>query len=132
MGVRIDKWLWAVRVFKTRSDASEAARTGKVTLRGTVCKPSAEVRPGDVVTVRRGPVTYSYRVVEDTSVRRGAPEAARAAENITSAEELAKLNPPRETVFITRERGSGRPTKRDRRRIDALAGELEYFPNDED
>lgn len=118
--IRIDKWLWAVRIFKTRSDAAEACRLNHVLINGSYCKPSREVRIGDVISVRRTPVTYSFRVVDLISNRQPAKEVPAYAENITPQSELDKLNPPRETVFIKRDRGTGRPTKKERRDIDAL------------
>ncbi len=118
--VRIDKWLWAMRAFKTRNDAAESCRAGRVQVNGVTAKPSREVRIGDVVSFRRLPVTYSYRVLDVVGNRVAAKDVARIAENITPQVELDKLNAPRETIFISRERGSGRPTKRDRRELDAL------------
>jgi len=120
MEVRLDKWLWAVRVYKTRSDAAEACRTGRVTVGGVAAKPSREVREGDVVSVRKMPVTYSYKVLELVSSRLPAKDVARYALDVTPPEELAKLAVPRETVFVTRDRGAGRPTKKERRDIDSL------------
>ena len=110
--VRIDKWLWAVRIFKTRSDAAEACRTNRVTLRKTL-------------------VTYSFRVLALVSSRQGAKNVPEYMEDITPPEELNKLNVPRETIFVQRDRGMGRPTKRERREIDALMGDLSYSDEEE-
>jgi ribosome-associated heat shock protein Hsp15 len=120
MDVRLDKWLWAVRVYKSRSDAAEACRTGRVWVNDTPAKPSRELRQGDLVAVRKMAVTYGYRVVELVSSRQPAKDVARYATDVTPQEELDKLNAPRESVFIRRERGAGRPTKKERREIDLL------------
>ena len=125
--VRIDKWLWAVRIFKTRSDAAEACRTNRVTLNGSYTKPSREIKPGDTVTVRKTLVTYSFRVLALVSSRQGAKNVPEYMEDITPPEELNKLNVPRETIFVQRDRGMGRPTKRERREIDALIGRSLLF-----
>lgn len=118
--MRLDKWLWAVRLYKTRSDAAEGCRTGKVSVGGVAAKPSREVRQGDVISVRKMPVTYSYKVLELVSSRLPAKDVARYAVDVTPLEELAKLAVPRETVFVMRDRGAGRPTKKERRDIDSL------------
>ena len=128
--VRLDKWLWAVRIYKTRSDAADACRTNKVLVNGYYAKPSREVKPGDATTVKKMPVTYSFRVVELVSSRQPAKEVPRYAENVTPQEELDKLNIPKLSIFVQRDRGSGRPTKRERREIDSLMGEL--YSEDED
>lgn len=128
--VRIDKWLWAVRIFKTRSDAAEACRTNKVLLGGSYCKPSREVKVGDQISVKKGLITYTYKVLAMVSSRQGAKLVGDYAENITPQAELDKLNIPRETIFVQRDRGMGRPTKRERREIDSLMGEA--FESDED
>lgn len=125
--VRIDKWLWAMRVFKTRSDAAEACRNNRVTINDAYTKPSRDVRAGDVVSVKKLPVTWSFRVIEPESNRQPAKNVALYAENITPPEELAKLNVPRETIFIQRDRGTGRPTKKERREIDGLMDDLSYL-----
>ncbi len=129
--VRIDKWLWAVRVYKTRSDAADGCRNNRVTINGAYTKPSRDVRAGDVVGVRKGIVTYSFRVVEPVSNRQPAKNVPLYAEDITAPEELARLNVPRETVFISRDRGAGRPTKKERRDIDELMGGIYYGDDDE-
>lgn len=130
--VRIDKRLWAVRVFKTRSDAAEACRTNRVTINGSYTKPSREVKPGDTVTVRKTIVTYTYRVLALVSSRQGAKNVPDYMEDITPAEELSKLNVPRETFFVQRDRGMGRPTKRERREIDSLMDTLAYSDYEEE
>jgi len=127
--VRIDKWLWAVRIFKTRSDAAEACRTNRVTIGGSYTKPSREVKAGDVVTVRKTIVTYTYRVLAPVSSRVGAKLVPEYAEDLTPQSERDKLNIPKETIFIQRDRGTGRPTKRERRQIDTL---MEEFYDTED
>ncbi len=124
--VRIDKWLWAVRAYKSRSDAAEACRLQRVTIGGSYAKPSRDVKVGDVVTFKRGLVTHTYRVLVTASSRVGAKLVETLAEDMTPASELEKLQIPRETIFIQRDRGAGRPTKRDRREIDSLMEELEY------
>lgn len=130
--VRIDKWLWAVRVFKTRSDAAEACRTNRVTINGSYTKPSREVKPGDTVTVRKTIVTYTYRVLALVSSRQGAKNVPTYMKDLTPATELNKLNVPRETIFVQRDRGMGRPTKRERREIDSLMDTLAYSDDDEE
>ena len=130
--VRIDKWLWAVRVFKTRSDAAEACRTNRVTINGSYTKPSREVKPGDTVTVRKTIVTYTYRVLALVSSRQGAKNVPDYMEDITPAEELSKLNVPRETICVQRDRGMGRPTKRERREIDSWMDTLAYSDYEEE
>lgn len=121
MQTRVDKWLWAVRVFKTRSDAAEACRTGKVTINGSEAKPSKEVKEGDVLTVKKVPVMrFTYKVLGIVERRLPAKDVPTYCLDITPEEELAKLNPPKETIFISRDRGTGRPTKKERRDLDAL------------
>lgn len=117
---RIDKYLWAIRVFKTRSDATDACKGGKVRVNGADIKPSKNVRTGDAISVRKGAVTYTYRVIAVIDKRQGAKLVPQYAENITPEEELAKLKAPVETFFLKRDRGSGRPTKKERRQMDSL------------
>lgn len=124
--VRLDKWLWAVRIFKTRSDAADACRTNKVLVNGSYVKPSREVRVGDTVTVKKMPVVYTYRVIALVSSRQPAKEVPNYAENLTPQEELDKLFVPKLTIFVQRDRGAGRPTKRERREIDSLMEEVYY------
>lgn len=126
---RLDKYLWAVRIFKTRSDAAEAIRNNRVLVNGNTCKPSREVRIGDEITVKRMPVVYRYKVVGYVSSRQPARNVPMYCLNITPQEELDKLSAPHETVFVFRDRGTGRPTKKERREIDAL---MEGFYDDDE
>lgn len=123
--VRIDKYLWAIRLFKTRSDAAEACRTGKVAVGGQNAKSSKAIKAGDIITVRKGAVKFQYLVVSPIEKRQGAQLVPNYATNITPQSELDKLTAPNEVIFLKRDRGAGRPTKRERREIDNLL--LENF-----
>ena len=129
--IRLDKYLWAIRVFKTRSDAADAIRNNKVAVNGSYAKPSRDVKLGDIITVRRVQLTYSYKVLNLVSSRQPAKNVIEYALNITPQEELDKLNVPRETIFISRDKGTGRPTKKDRREIDGMMGDIYYDDDDE-
>ena len=132
--IRLDKYLWAVRIFKTRSDAADAIRHNRVLVNDAYAKPSREVKVGDRITVKRERVTYSYKVLDLVSSRQPAKNVPMYCLNCTPQEELDKLNVPRETIFVFRDRGAGRPTKKERRDIDALMDGF-YFEedwNDED
>lgn len=118
--VRIDKYLWAIRVFKTRSDSTDACKGNKVRVGGSPAKPSKEVKPGEVIEIQKGTVRYSYRVIRLLENRVGAQLVPDYAENLTPQSELDKLRAPVETFFIRRDRGSGRPTKKDRRAMEHL------------
>lgn len=118
--IRLDKYLWAVRIFKTRSDAADAIRQNRVLVNDAYAKPSREVKVGDMISVRRERVHYSYKVLDLVSSRQPAKNVPMYCLNCTPQEELDKLNVPHETIFVFRERGMGRPTKKDRRNIDAL------------
>ena len=118
--IRLDKYLWAVRVFKTRSDAAEAIRTNKVSVNGAWAKPSREVKTGDEIAVRKQQITYTYKVLDLVSSRQPAKNVPAYCLDITPQEERDKLNVPRETIFVFRERGTGRPTKKGRRDLDDL------------
>lgn len=128
--IRLDKYLWAVRVFKTRSDAADAIRNNRVLVNDAYAKPSREVKEGDIISVKKMPVTYRYKVLELVSSRQGAKNVPQYCLNITPQEELDKLTVPRETIFVFRERGTGRPTKKERREIDALMDGF-YFDEEE-
>ena len=118
--VRIDKFLWAIRVFKTRTEATDACKGSKITVNGADIKPSKEVKAGDVIQVRKGAVHYTFKMLAPLEKRVGAKDVARYAENLTPESEMAKLHAPVETFFVKRDRGSGRPTKKDRRQMDEL------------
>ena len=129
--IRLDKYLWAVRIFKTRSDAADAIRQNRVLVNDTYAKPSREVKVGDRISVRRERVTYSYKVLDLVSSRQPAKNVPLYCLNCTPQEELDKLNVPHETIFVFRDRGTGRPTKKERRDIDALMDGF-YLDNDWD
>lgn len=120
--VRVDKWLWAVRVFKTRSQATEACRRGRVLIGDQPVKPSRVLKINDVVCVKKPPVLYSYRVLGLLGKRLSAKAILEYAENITPESELEKRK-VRDSFFIVRDKGSGRPTKKERRIIDKLRGQ---------
>ena len=128
--IRLDKYLWAVRVFKTRSDAADAIRQNRVLINDAYAKPSREVKVGDMISVRRERVHYSYKVLDLVSSRQPAKNVPMYCLNCTPQEELDKLNVPHETIFVFRERGMGRPTKKDRRNIDALMDGFFYDDSD--
>lgn len=119
--LRIDKWLWAVRIFKTRSQATSACRKGRVMINHNQVKPSRVLKINDIVEVKRPPVNYSYRVKGLLAKRLSARRILEYVENITPPEELNKLT-QRDTFFIKRDKGTGRPTKKERRVIERLAG----------
>ena len=129
---RIDKFLWAIRAFKTRTDATDACKGGKVKVAGVNAKPSKEVKPGDVLMVKKGSVTYTYKVLQPLERRVGAKLVPEYAQNRTPAAELEKLRAPVETFFITRDRGAGRPTKKDRREIEDAWDAIDFndIPDD--
>lgn len=129
--LRIDKYLWSIRVYKTRTDATDACKGGKVRVNGGDTKPSKPVKVGDVITARKGAVTYTYKVLELIDRRQGAKLVPRYAENLTPQEELDKLRAPVETFFLKRDRGAGRPTKKDRRQMEDLWSNLSFeVPDD--
>ncbi len=117
--VRVDKFLWAVRIFKTRSLAAEACSKGRVLVNGANTKPSKELKGEESITVRKPPVVYSYKIKELVKNRQPAKLVENFIEDLTSIEELDKLKIS-ETFFFKREPGAGRPTKKDRRSIDKL------------
>lgn len=122
--IRLDKYLWAVRIYKTRSDAADAIRQNRVLVNDTYAKPSREVRIGDLISVKRMPVTYLYKVTGYVSSRQPAKNVPDYCLNITPQAELDKLNVPRETIFISRDRGTGRPTKKERRDLDEVMEDI--------
>ncbi|MBN1950528.1 MAG: RNA-binding S4 domain-containing protein [Bacteroidales bacterium] len=117
--VRLDKWLWAVRIYKTRSMASDACRNGRVFVNSQPVKPSRDIVVGDNITVRKMPVIYSYVVKQLSEKRMSAKMVPDYLEDNTSLEELGKLR-VQEVVFSKRQRGTGRPTKKERRQLDDL------------
>lgn len=123
--MRIDKYLWAIRAFKTRTEATDACNGGKVKIAGGNVKPSRPVKIGETIEVRKGPVTFTYLVKAELESRVGAALVPQYAENLTPESEIRKLHAPVETFFVTRERGTGRPTKKERRVLDALWDEFE-------
>ena len=129
---RLDKYLWSIRVFKTRSEATDACRGGKVTVGGQDAKPSREVTAGDMIQVRKGPVLYTYKVLQPIDRRQGAALVSQYAENLTPESELGKLHAPHESFFVVRDRGAGRPTKKERRQMDTLYSALEEEFSSED
>lgn len=112
---RIDKWLWSVRIFKTRTIASEACKKGRVTINGIQAKPSKMVKEGDTVSVRKAPVTYTFKVLQAIENRVGAKLVPQMMENITPQDQYDLLEMNRIGGFVKRAAGLGRPTKKDRR-----------------
>ena len=117
---RIDKWLWAARIFKTRSIAVDACKNGRVTINGVNVKPSHTVKVGETVDVRKPPITYSFRILKTIEQRVGAKLLPEIYENVTPPEQYELLEMTRISGFVDRARGTGRPTKKDRRAMDAF------------
>ena len=122
--VRIDKWLWAVRVFKTRTIASEACKKGRILIDNNSVKPSRMISVGEVVQVKKPPVTYSFKVLAIAQKRMGAKLVPNFMENVTPPEEYEVLEMNKLSGFIDRQRGSGRPTKKERRDLEDFTGNL--------
>jgi len=121
--VRIDKWLWAVRIFKTRSLAAEACKKGKVTVDGVTVKPSRDVKLNEIINLRVPPITRSYQVLAISGKRMSAKLAVDFVKDVTAQDQLDLLNVTKNFGFEKRDRGIGRPTKYDRRLIDKLKRE---------
>jgi ribosome-associated heat shock protein Hsp15 len=117
---RIDKWLWTVRIFKTRNQATLACKAGKVMIEGIAVKPSRELKQGDVITIRQMPVIKTVKMLAFPPNRLSAKLVPDFMEDLTPASEYEKLKIVRETNFELRERGVGRPTKKQRRDIELL------------
>ncbi len=125
--VRIDKWLWAVRIFKTRSIATEACNKGRVMINDVRVKPSKTVSAGDQVSVTKPPVTFRFRVLAPAQNRVGAKEVPNLLENITPQEQYDILEMSRLSNFVKRDAGIGRPTKKDRRDIESFMEDVLFF-----
>ena len=117
---RIDKWLWAARIFKTRSIAADACKNGRVTIKGVNVKPSHTVKAGETVNVKKPPVTYSFKILKTIEQRVGAKFIPEIYENVTDPKQYELLEMSRISGFVDRARGTGRPTKKDRRQMDAF------------
>lgn len=124
--VRIDKYLWAIRVFKTRSEAADSCNGNKVKINGFTAKAAKTVKIGDRLEIRKAAVLYTYKVLRLSESRMGAALVPDFAENLTPENELAKLHTPKETIVLQRDRGSGRPSKKERRQLDELRNSLDF------
>ena len=129
---RIDKWLWAVRIYKTRSIAAESCKKGHISIGERTVKPSHTVRVGDVVNVKKSPVTYSFKVLKAAENRVGAKLVPELMENVTPQEQYEILEMSKISGFVDRMRGTGRPTKKERREIDALMDGFYYDEEDDE
>jgi ribosome-associated heat shock protein Hsp15 len=118
MEARLDKWLWAARIFKTRSIAADACKNGRVTMKGVKQKPSKMIKEGEIVEVRKPPITYSFRVLKAVQNRVGAKLVPEVLENVTTPDQLELLEMHRISGFVGRARGTGRPTKKERRDLE--------------
>lgn len=137
MEARIDKWLWAARIFKTRSIAIDACKNGRVMIDGVKLKPSKMIKVGDVIQVRKPPVTYSFRVLQAIQNRVGAKLVPEVLENVTAPDQYELLEMNRISGFVNRARGTGRPTKKDRRDLDdfvqpAFFGDFDFDIDDDE
>lgn len=126
---RIDKWLWCVRIFKSRTQAIDACKNGRVKINNSLAKPSATVKSGDVISVSKMGFDFSFRVLKIISQRVGAPIAVQCYENVTPSDELNKYKRwfVSQSRFEFREKGAGRPTKKERREIDSFKGNSEMI-----
>lgn len=115
---RIDKWMWAARIFKTRTIAAEACKKGRISINGSQVKPARMVKPGDVVQVRKPPVTYSFKVLQAIEKRVGTKLVPEIMENVTTPDQYELLEMSKISGFVDRARGTGRPTKKERRDLD--------------
>lgn len=137
MEARIDKWLWAARIFKTRSIAADECKNGRVMIKGVKQKPSKMIKEGDIVDVKKGPIVYSFKVLKAIQNRVGAKLVPEVLENVTAKEQLELLEMNRISGFVGRARGTGRPTKKERRDLDefiepAFFGDFDWDFDDED
>jgi len=135
MEARLDKWLWAARVFKTRTIAADACKNGRVMIDGVKMKPSRMIKEGDVLQVRKAPVTYSFKVLKAIQNRVGAKLVPEVLENVTTPDQYELLEMNRISGFIGRARGTGRPTKKERRELDdfvqpAFFGDFDFLEDD--
>lgn len=117
---RVDKWLWAARIYKTRSLAADACKNSRVTINGVNVKPSHTIKVGEVISVKKSPVVYSFRVLKCIEQRVGAKLLPEVYENVTDPKQYELLEMSRISGFVDRARGTGRPTKKDRRALDAF------------
>ena len=118
MEARLDKWLWAARIFKTRTIAADACKNGRVTIGGVKQKASKMIKEGEVIEVKKPPITYSFKVLKAIQNRVGAKLVPEVMENVTTKEQLELLEMNRISGFVGRARGTGRPTKKERRDLD--------------
>ena len=118
--VRIDKWMWATRIFKTRTIAAEACKKNRIMINGVNVKPSRMIKLGDVIQVRKPPITYSFEVLGLTERRMGAKLVSEFLENVTPPEQYEILEMNRISGFVNRAKGLGRPTKKDRRELEGF------------
>lgn len=130
---RIDKWLWAARIYKTRSIAADACKNGRITIGGVNVKPSHMIKRGEIVSVKKPPITYSYKVLDCIEQRVGAKLLFGVYENVTDPKQYELLEMSRISGFVDRARGTGRPTKKERRALDAFVDPAMFgFDEDED
>lgn len=129
---RIDKWLWAARIFKTRSIAVEAIKNSRVTIEGMNVKPSRMVKAGEIVSVKKPPITYSFKILKTIEQRVGAKLIPQIYENVTDPKQYELLEMSRISGFIDRASGTGRPTKKDRRALDNFVEPAMFGFDDED
>ena len=132
---RIDKWLWAARIFKTRSLAADACKNGRVSINNVNVKPSHMVKVGETVSVRKPPITYSFKILQTIEQRVGAKLIPEIYENVTTPDQYELLEMNRISGFVDRARGTGRPTKKERRALDAFIGpsfdDIDFDDDDE-
>lgn len=115
---RIDKWMWAVRIFKTRTIAAEACKKGRVTINGSQVKAARMIKVGDVIQVKKSPIIYSFKVLQTIEKRVGAKLVPEVMENVTTPDQYELLEMSKISGFVDRARGTGRPTKKDRRSLE--------------
>ena len=115
---RIDKWMWAARIFKTRTIAAEACKKGRICINGPQAKPARMIKPGDVIQVKKPPITYSFKVLQAIEKRVGAKLVPEIMENVTTPDQYELLEMSKISGFVNRAKGTGRPTKKDRRDLD--------------
>ena len=119
---RCDKWLWAARIFKTRTIAAEACKKGRIMISGSQVKASRMIKVGDVIQVKKPPITYSFKVLQAIEKRVGAKLVSEVMENVTTPDQYELLELNKISGFVDRARGMGRPTKKDRRDLDEFVG----------